>query len=120
MLTKAVSILNFTFTEININTILNVLVIVFLLILILLVMHLTKVIKRGNPSNTVMNAAPLKIEGTLEQHQSMNGNDTELVAVITAALMAYLGDSISPDELVVRSIRQVGKRKPSSNYGFND
>lgn len=120
MLTKAVSVPGYTFTEININSILNVLVIGFLLILIILVMHLIKLIKRVTPSNTVVNAAPLEIEGTLEQSQLVNGNDTELVAVITAALMAYLGDGVSPDELVVRSIRQVGKRKPSSNYGFND
>jgi|GEM_PF-5966827 len=119
MLAKAVSVPGYTFTEININSILNVLVIGFLLILIILVMHLIKLIKRVTPSNTVVNAAPLEIEGTLEQSQLVNGNDTELVAVITA-LMAYLGDGVSPDELVVRSIRQVGKRKPSSNYGFND
>lgn len=120
MLTKAVSVSGYTFTEINVNSILNVVAIGFLLILIVLVIYLIKLIKRVTPSNTVVNSAPLEIQGTLEQSQLVNGNDTELVAVITAALMAYLGDSVSPDELVVRSIRQVGKRKPSSNYGFND
>lgn len=38
-------------------------------------------------------------------------DDTELVAVITAAIMASMGDSAPADGLVVRSIRKVNKNK---------
>ena len=36
--------------------------------------------------------------------------DEELVAVITAALLTYLGEAVSADKLVVRSIRRVKTR----------
>lgn len=37
--------------------------------------------------------------------------DTELVAVITAALLACLGEAASADKLVVKSIRRVKSKK---------
>jgi len=37
-------------------------------------------------------------------------NDYELVAVITAAIQAYMGEEVPADGLVVRSIRKVGRR----------
>ena len=38
-------------------------------------------------------------------------NDTELVAVITAAIMASMGDEAPADGLVVRSIRRVNNKR---------
>lgn len=42
-----------------------------------------------------------------EEFQEELVYDGELVAVVTAALIAYLGESASADKLVVRSIRRV-------------
>ena len=42
----------------------------------------------------------------IEKENAELNNDTQLVAVITAALMAYLGDEAPNDGLVVRSIRR--------------
>ena len=38
-------------------------------------------------------------------------DDTELVAVITAAIMASMGDEAPADGLVVRSIRRTNRKK---------
>ena len=43
-------------------------------------------------------------------------DDTELVAVITAAIMAAMGDEAPEDGLVVRSIRKVGSKR--KNFGM--
>jgi len=50
--------------------------------------------------------APVKNEETNNQDEYEDVEDTELVAVITAALMAYIGDEEASDGLVVRSIRK--------------
>lgn len=43
-------------------------------------------------------------------------NDLELVAVITAAIMAYMGDDAPEDGLIIRSIRKVNRRNHVNNY----
>ncbi len=50
--------------------------------------------------------APVKKEEADNQDEYEDVDDTELVAVITAALMAYIGDEEASDGLVVRSIRK--------------
>jgi hypothetical protein len=46
-----------------------------------------------------------------EREERERIRDSELVAVITAAICASLGGNISPDELVVRSIRRVNRQR---------
>ncbi len=55
----------------------------------------------ANPANTVIN------EAAAEENLA---DDFELVAVITAAIMASMGEDAPADGLVVRSIRRVNKR----------
>lgn len=43
-------------------------------------------------------------------------SDLELVAVITAAIMAYMGEDAPADGLVIRSIRKVNRRNHVNNY----
>jgi hypothetical protein len=43
-------------------------------------------------------------------------SDLELVAVITAAIMAYMGEDTPEDGLVIRSIRKVNRRNHVNNY----
>lgn len=43
-------------------------------------------------------------------------SDIELVAVITAAIMAYMGEDAPADGLVIRSIRKVNRRNHINNY----
>lgn len=55
----------------------------------------------ASPVNQVNNATTVVQENQV--------NDHELVAVITAAIMAYVGDDAPADGLVVRSIRRSNK-----------
>ncbi len=55
----------------------------------------------ASPVNTVINEAAA---------QENLANDFELAAVITAAIMASMGEDAPADGLVVRSIRRVNKR----------
>lgn len=57
--------------------------------------------------------------GPVNQANTVNGgtlaeenlvNDSELVAAITAAIVAYMGEDVPSDGLVVRSIRRVNRR----------
>lgn len=43
-------------------------------------------------------------------------SNIELVAVITAAIMAYMGEDAPADGLVIRSIRKVNRRNHINNY----
>lgn len=43
-------------------------------------------------------------------------SNIELVAVITAAIMAYMGEDAPADGLVIRSIRKVNRRNHVNNY----
>lgn len=59
-------------------------------------------VKQAEPSHSV------QVE---EEEEEELVDDTELVAVITAAIMASMGDEAPSDGLVVRSIRKVNKSK---------
>lgn len=50
-------------------------------------------------------------EPVVEEEEEELVDDTELVAVITAAIMASMGDEVPADGLVVRSIRRVNRSK---------
>lgn len=50
--------------------------------------------------------------------QSSLMDDKELVAIITAALMAYMGEEEVTDGLVIRSIRKVNRRKQTNELNI--
>jgi len=98
------------------------------LILILVIMYLIRMISRLtkivlNDEKKDKGADTLQARNNNEpnyygnRYEEISLDDKELVAVITAAVMAYLGDEAPTAGLVVRSIRKVNKRKHSNNYG---
>lgn len=94
------------------NSILSMLLIAMLFILIILMIYLIKAISKitSSDSGNHQPATPV-ISGQIPlQKDDTNIDDKELIAVITGALMAYLGDEAPQDGLVVRSIRKVNKR----------
>lgn len=69
------------------------------------------VMKRFNKTEPV-NTAPVILNPVSEEKQEKPKpitDDTELIAVITAAIAASMGGNITPDKLVVRSLKRVKK-----------
>lgn len=88
-------------------------VIILLVVLILLakIMSNLKEIRQAQKPNTVDN-----VIAQIAKHEEQELiNDGELVAVITAAIYASLGDAVPVNGLVVRSVKKVDRRK-RSNY----
>lgn len=56
-------------------------------------------------------AAVAEVETVADTEDEELVDDTELVAVITAAIMASMGDEAPADGLVVRSIRRTNRKK---------
>lgn len=116
----------FSLEELDTQSILFIVLIALSFIVILVIIHLIRMISRL--TKIVLKDENDKDEYTKKQNSHMNQyeniyedinlDDKELVAVITAAVMAYLGDEAPADGLVVRSIRKVNKRKHSNSYGL--
>lgn len=69
------------------------------------------VMKHFNKTEPVNNA-PVILNPVSEEKQEKPKpitDDTELIAVITAAIAASMGRNITPDKLVVRSLKRVKK-----------
>jgi len=100
----------------SLNTLLGLLIVFTVLILITLLIYMFRIIpylqgrKSGNqekdnsPVDTVINQ--------IEEKEDMElvTDDSELIAVITAAICAATGEEVPSDGLVVRSIRKVNRR----------
>lgn len=80
------------------------------LIFICIIVYMSMKDKPNNSASVVNNQGSVQYTGTENLI-----NDTELVAVITAAIMASMGDEAPADGLVIRSIR-----RPSGNRWKNN
>lgn len=80
------------------------------LIFICIIVYMSMKDKPNNSASLVNNQGSIQYTGTENLI-----NDTELVAVITAAIMASMGDDAPTDGLVIRSIR-----RPSGNRWKNN
>jgi glutaconyl-CoA/methylmalonyl-CoA decarboxylase subunit delta len=71
-------------------------------------------LSNNNPNGSASNSAsPVNVPGNTNDgviYEEELTDDLELVAVITAAIMASMGNEVPADGLVVRSIRKVNKR----------
>lgn len=65
---------------------------------------------RKKKQNTEERPAPKRPVLEEETEEISPEDDSELVAVITAAIIASMGGTVSKDQLVVRSIRRVKRR----------
>ena len=97
-------------TVIGMGTVFIVLILIsFIISLLKYIPKLLGVDKKDEKKNEAPVAAA-KEEPVVEDDEDLV-DDTELVAVITAAIMASMGDEAPADGLVVRSIRRVNRRK---------
>lgn len=98
-----------TMERAGLNTALGIGIVFLMLILISCIIALLKL------ANRPAKAAPAVKEPVKQAAPAADeADDTELVAVIAAAICAYeaaQGNAVSPDSLVVRSIRKVNKSK---------
>ena len=95
------------------NTVIGMLTVFAVLILISLLISSFGLISKIQNSKTKNEVAATKVETVQptqvqEVVEEVVEDDTELVAVITAAIMASMGDEAPADGLTVRSIRKVG------------
>ncbi len=102
-------------TLVNILIGIGIVLAVLICILIYLINKVNTFANKYKPGETVFDAVNLadaqinvKEGGVLEEELV---NDTELVAVITAAIMASMGNEAPADGLIVRSIRRMNSRK---------
>lgn len=96
----------------GLNTLMGMGVVFVVLILISLLISAFQLVNKldsiGKKKN-VKPAEPVKKEAPPVVEEVVSTDDTELVAVIAAAIAAYEGTS--PDGIVVRSIRKVSQQK---------
>ena len=95
------------------NTVMGMTIVFVVLIFISLIIgflkYVPKMLERNQKTpEMAVNNTPVA-ESTVEEEEELV-DDTELVAVITAAIMASMGDEAPADGLVVRSIRRVNKK----------
>mgnify|MGYP001272967622 CR=1 FL=1 len=94
-------------------------VLILISILISLFKYIPKLFEPKSNNNLSKSAPAPKVEEVKTSNTSMEEsnddllNDTQLVAVITAAIMASMGEETPEDGLVIRSIR----RKTKYNIG---
>lgn len=100
------------FSDISVETITYITAILAVIILIIGIITLGVAIKtngklRSN-QETSLDQNPVPVQSTGNQNLVA---DTELVAVITAAIYASMGDQVPADGLVVRSIHKVNTKR---------
>lgn len=100
---------------ININTLFGAVVVLAILFLIMCITYFVNIKPNLNNSNsgTVANHNSAE-SATVQNTGGEDGelvDDCELVAVITAAIYASMGENVPADGFVVRSIRRVNSKK---------
>ncbi len=95
----------------GLNTLLGIGIVFLMLVLISTIISLLKLVNRPEKPAPVKQAP---VSAPVAPAAEEETDDLELVAVIAAAICAYeqaQGNAVSPDSLVVRSIRKVNKSK---------
>lgn len=114
MISQAVVLSGDSSKYININTLFGAVVALIVLFLIMCVTYFVN-IKPNLNDNTAGKAATSSVDGAIAQivgnEEEELVNDNELVAVITAAIYASMGDAVPADGFVVRSIRRANSKK---------
>lgn len=98
----------------GVNTLVGMSTVFIILIFISLLIScfgiIPKIQNKLNERKEQDESSAMAIDNTVEQiistEEANEEDDLELVAVITAAIMAYLGDEAPADGLVVRNIRR--------------
>lgn len=122
------SIYHFLFVE-NIELGIIIIIIVFALLILLFKNAFNLSNKDMDDRNGMKKEAGMEstLTNTITNNQNSSNHittmkendyssDLELVAVLTAAIMAYMGDDAPEDGLIIRSIRKVNRRNHINYY----
>ncbi len=101
---------------INLNTMFGIVIVLAILILIILFTYLVKIkpfLNDNTSGETTYNNSSVDnvIAQIVEHEEEELSGDFELVAVITAAIYASMGDAVPADGFVVRSIRKTSSKR---------
>ncbi|MHB8131827.1 MAG: OadG family transporter subunit [Mobilitalea sp.] len=101
---------------INLNTLFGLVIALAILIFIILLIYFIKIkpyLDDNTAGKTIKSISTVDhvIAQIVEHEEKELSGDYELVAVITAAIYASLGDSVPTDGLIVRSIRKVSSKR---------
>jgi hypothetical protein len=100
---------------ININTLFGLVIALAVIVLIILLVYFVKIkpfLNDSDSGKTTYNNSSVDsvIAQIVENEEEELSDNYELVAVITAAIYASMGDAVPADGFVVRSIRKTGRR----------
>lgn len=97
---------------ITLNTLFGAVVVLAVVILVMLITYFVNVKPNLNDNSTksAVSESNAGNNGIAKTEDGDLVNDYELVAVITAAIYASMGDSVPKDGFVVRSIRRVNSK----------
>ena len=95
---------------VNINTLFGAVIALTVLFLIMLITYFVKIKPNLLKDSSSVNTVDHVIAQIVENEEEELIGDNELVAVITAAIYASMGDAVPADGFTVRSIRKVNKR----------
>jgi len=112
MISQAVVLSGKLSDYININTLFGAVIVLAILFLIMCINYYVNIKPNLNKSVKVDDKS--SIDNAIAQivgNEEELVNDCELVAVITAAIYASMGDAVPADGFVVRSIRRVNSKK---------
>lgn len=95
---------------VNINTLFGAVIALTVLFLIMLITYFVKIKPNLLKDSSSVNTVDHVIAQIVENEEEELIGDNELVAVITAAIYASMGDAVPADGFTVRSIRKINKR----------
>jgi hypothetical protein len=88
-----------------------VLVLIMLFVIIYRLLPLLNEKKDNELEKQTSHTADYTFSNIIGREEIEKSKDSELVAVITAAICASMGGKVSPDELIVRAIRRVNRQR---------
>ncbi len=95
---------------VNINTLFGAVIALTVLFLLMVITYFVKIKPNLLKDSSTVNTVDHVIAQIVENEEDELIGDNELVAVITAAIYASMGDAVPAEGFTVRSIRKVNKR----------
>ena len=114
ILSQAVVLSDGMSSYVNLNTLLGAVVVLAIIVLIMLITYFVTIKPNLNTTSekeVSSNYVGNTITQTPQKEQEELISDCELVAVITAAIYASMGEAVPADGFVVRSIRKANSKK---------
>lgn len=102
-----------TMAQAGANALMGIMIVLLSLAFIAIVINLFNVVNKLSAGKNAKAPEALQpVQAAVAEVEEYE-DDTELIAVIMAAIVSYeaeLGNSVSPDDLVVRSVRKIRRR----------